>query len=139
VFATHPRETPVPRRRGFTLIEVLIVIVILGVLAAIAIPKYSQAKAKAYFAVMRTDLRNVMTAQEAYRQLAGTYYAGPIPVPGTDLTTSAGVTITLSDVTTTGWAATATHASATGRACAVYDGTATPPPPATAPGEIACR
>ena len=128
-----------PQRRGFTLIEVLIVIVILGVLAAIAIPKYSQAKAKAYFAVMRTDLRNVMTAQEAYQQLAGTYYAGPIPVPGTDLTASAGVTITLSDVTATGWAATATHAAAAGRVCAVYGGTAAPPPPATTPGDIACR
>jgi prepilin-type N-terminal cleavage/methylation domain-containing protein len=127
------------RRRGFTLIEILIVIVILGVLAAIAIPKYSQAKAKAYFTVMRTDLRNVMTAQEAYQQLSGTYYAGPIPVPGTDLTASAGVTITLSDVTATGWAATATHAAAGGRVCEVYDGTATAPPPATSPGEIACR
>lgn len=128
-----------PPRRGFTLIEVLIVIVILGVLAAIAIPKYGQAKAKAYFAVMRTDLRNVMTAQEAYQQLTGTYYDGPIPAPGTDLNPSAGVTITLSDVTNTGWAATATHASATGRVCAVYGGSAAPPAPATAPGEIACR
>jgi prepilin-type N-terminal cleavage/methylation domain-containing protein len=128
-----------PARRGFTLIEVLIVIVILGVLAAIAIPKYSQAKAKAYFAVMRTDLRNVMTAQEAYQQLTGTFYAGPVPVPGTDLTTSAGVTITLSDVTNTGWAATATHSAATGHVCAVYGGSATPPAPATAPGEIACH
>jgi prepilin-type N-terminal cleavage/methylation domain-containing protein len=126
-------------RRGFTLIEILIVIVILGVLAAIAIPKYGQAKARAHFAVMRTDLRNVMTAQEAYHQLRNTYYAGPIPVPGTDLTTSAGVTITLSDVTDSGWAATATHASASGRVCAVYDGAAAPPAPATSPGEIACR
>jgi Tfp pilus assembly protein PilE len=118
---------------------VLIVIVILGVLAAIAIPKYQQAKARAHFTVMRSDLRNIMTAQEAYRQLASTYYAGPVPVPGTDVTTSAGVTVTLSDVTATGWAATATHASASGRVCAVYSGTATPPAPATAPGEIACR
>jgi type IV pilus assembly protein PilA len=127
------------RRRGFTLIEVLIVIVILGVLAAIAIPRYSRAKLRASFAVMRTDLRNVVTAQEAYQQLSGTYYAGPIPVPGTDLTASAGVTITLSDVTNTGWAATATHAAAPGHVCAVYDGTAAPPAPATAPGAIACQ
>jgi prepilin-type N-terminal cleavage/methylation domain-containing protein len=127
------------RRHGFTLIEILIVIVILGVLAAIAIPKYQQAKARAYFTVMRTDLRNVMTAQEAYRQVANTYYAGPVPVPGIDLTTSAGVSITLSDVTATGWAAAATHASAAGRVCTVYSGTASPLSPATTPGEIACQ
>jgi len=126
-------------RRGFTLIEVLIVVVILGILAAIAIPKYQKTKDKAYFAVMRTDLRNLITAQEAYQQLAGAYYAGPIPASGTDLTASAGVTITLSDVTNTGWAATATHASAPGRICAVYGGTATAPSPATAPNEIACQ
>jgi type IV pilus assembly protein PilA len=124
---------------GFTLIEILIVIVILGVLAAIAIPKYSKAKDKAYFTVMRTDLRNLMTAQEAYRQLGGAYYGGPIPAPGTDLQPSSGVTITIVESSNTGWAAAATHASASGRTCAVYDGTASPPAPATNPGEVACR
>ena len=127
------------RRPGFTLIEVLIVIVILGVLAAIAIPKYTQAKAKAYFTVMRSDLRNLATVQEAYHQLAGQYYDGPVPPPGSDVNLSAGVTITLSDVTTTGWAASATHASASGRSCAVYYGTAGALAPATAPGQVACR
>ena len=53
-------------RKGFTLIELLIVVVIIGILAAIAIPKFASTKEKAYLASMKTDLRNLATAQEAY-------------------------------------------------------------------------
>jgi type II secretion system protein G len=53
-------------RRGFTLIELLVVVVIIGLLASIAIPKFSATKDKARMASVRSDLRNVMTAQEAY-------------------------------------------------------------------------
>ncbi len=53
-------------RRGFTLIELLIVVVIIGILAAIAIPKFAATKDKAKLASVRSDLRNIMTAQEAY-------------------------------------------------------------------------
>lgn len=53
-------------RKGFTLIELLIVVVIIGILAAIAIPKFSTTKDKAKLASIKTDLRNYMTAQEAY-------------------------------------------------------------------------
>jgi type IV pilus assembly protein PilA len=125
--------------RGFTLIEVLIVIVIIGILAAIAIPKYSETKEKAYFATMRTDLRNLATGQEAYHGLTGSYYGGPIPVPGSDLPVSSGVTVTIREATASGWSATATHGSASGRTCAIFSGTASPPSPATNPGEITCQ
>lgn len=53
-------------RKGFTLIELLIVVVIIGILAAIAIPKFAATKDKSKLASVRSDLRNVMTAQEAY-------------------------------------------------------------------------
>jgi prepilin-type N-terminal cleavage/methylation domain-containing protein len=53
-------------RRGFTLIELLIVVVIIGLLASIAIPKFSATKDKARMASVRSDIRNTMTAQEAY-------------------------------------------------------------------------
>src|SRR5262245_61367198 len=66
--ATHasPAAAPTRRRTGFTLIELLIVVVIIGILAAIAIPKFQATKGKAYYAGMRSDLRNLATAEEAY-------------------------------------------------------------------------
>src|SRR5437763_9622334 len=53
-------------RKGFTLIELLIVVVIIGILAAIAIPKFANTKGKAYIASMKSDLRNLVTAEEPY-------------------------------------------------------------------------
>ena len=62
-------------RKGFTLIELLIVVVIIGILAAIAIPKFATTKDKAKLASIKTDLRNYMTAQEAYFSDKATYGA----------------------------------------------------------------
>jgi len=53
-------------RKGFTLIELLIVVVIIGILAAIAIPKFANTKEKAILASMKSDLRNLVTAQEGF-------------------------------------------------------------------------
>ena len=64
-------------RKGFTLIELLIVVVIIGILAAIAIPKFAATKDKAKLASVQTDLRNVITAQEAYFADNATYAANP--------------------------------------------------------------
>ena len=62
-------------RKGFTLIELLIVVVIIGILAAIAIPKFSTTKDKAKLASVKTDIRNYMTAEEAYFSDLATYGA----------------------------------------------------------------
>jgi prepilin-type N-terminal cleavage/methylation domain-containing protein len=61
------------RRNGFTLIELLIVVVIIGILAAIAIPKFATTKDKAKLASVKTDVRNYLTAEEAYFSDNATY------------------------------------------------------------------
>jgi type IV pilus assembly protein PilA len=107
--------------KGFTLIELLIVVVIIGILAAIAIPKFSNTKEKAYIASMRSDLRNLITAQEAYFSDNNSTYAGSIAAMGTNYYPSAGVTVVLGAVTNTGWSATATHPS-TAKTCVLSMG-----------------
>ena len=54
------------RRSGFTLIELLIVTVLIGLLAAIAVPKFASSKERAYDATAVGDLRNLITMSEAY-------------------------------------------------------------------------
>ncbi len=59
--------------KGFTLIEILVVIAIIGILAAIAIPQFSAYRKKAYNASAITDIRSGATAQEAYYVVNGRY------------------------------------------------------------------
>ena len=128
-------------RKGFTLIELLIVIVIIGILAAIAIPKFSKTREKAYFKAMQSDLRNLEAQQEIYYSIpANNYtYAGAVTdLP--DFAPSSGVAVAISSGTNQGWGATATHAAlASTQVCAVFQGTvATLPGPAQTAGIVTC-
>ena len=102
-------------RKGFTLIELLIVVVIIGILAAIAIPKFANTKSKAYITAMKSDLRNLVTAEEAYFS-DFTTYTGTLTT--TQFNPSAGVTYSVSSATGTGWSATATHTGLVGASIA---------------------
>ncbi len=52
--------------KGFTLVELLVVVAIIGILAAIAIPQFSSYRKKAYDSTAKSDLRNLVSAEEAY-------------------------------------------------------------------------
>jgi len=124
-------------RKGFTLVELIIVVVIIGLLVSIVVPKFANGKERAMVTAMRGDLHNLLAAQEGYFSNGQTYYNGPLPGAGLPYSVSAGVTVTLSGVTPAGWGASATHAG-TSRTCAIFVGAAPAPAPATAEGQIAC-
>jgi type IV pilus assembly protein PilA len=60
------KENSMDDEKGFTLIELMIVIAIIGILAAIAIPQFSVYRTRSYNSSANADLRNACTAQEAY-------------------------------------------------------------------------
>lgn len=60
-------------RKGFTIVELLVVVLILGILAAIALPRFSGTQDKARIAALRSDIRNAEMAEESYFSDNGRY------------------------------------------------------------------
>lgn len=111
--------------KGFTLIELLIVVVIIGILAAIALPQFASTKEKAYDAAAKSDLRNLMTSQEAYFADAQTYWGGAVAAgtavdmdgnSTTDFVASQSVALGATSATN-GFTATAKHSSSSKTWC----------------------
>ncbi len=115
-----------PGRKGFTLIELLIVVVIIGILAAIAIPKFANSKEQAYIASMKSDLRLLGTAQEAFFSDSGQVYASSVASLGTTYHASQGNTIRIYSASQSGWRGLATNAY-TVRQCKVRFGSTISP------------
>ena len=118
-------------RKGFTLIELLIVVVIIGILAAIAIPKFANTKEKATLASMKSDLRNLVTAQEGFFSDNNTYAVSIGPVQTATavafVQTNGNAAPAITTPTAAGWSAMISNPSLKGtiQKCAIYVGTST--------------
>lgn len=124
------------REDGFTLIELLIVVVIIGILAAIAIPRFTSARDKAFLSTMKTDLRNLATMQDIYHNSAFSYSSDAATLQFVE---SEGVNVTITPgANGTGWSASATHQGLPGESCAIFHGSAAALAPATVQSQITC-
>jgi type IV pilus assembly protein PilA len=65
----------ISKRNGFTLVELMVVVVIVGILAAVAIPKFLDASNKAKASEFPTQLAAIYTGEMAYNAENGTYCA----------------------------------------------------------------
>jgi len=60
-------------KKGFTLIEVLVVVLIIGILSSVALPQYQKAVEKSRAIKGVNALKNILTAQQAYYETYGSY------------------------------------------------------------------
>ena len=123
------------RRAGFTLVELLVVIVIISILTSVALFRSWKSREKAFVATMQSDLRALVMAQEHLRSDSAAYTRDLAALRG--LRPSASVTIDIDAADATTWHATARH-SGTATVCEITAGQGTPganqnPPVCTAP------
>ena len=112
--------------------------VVLGILATIAIPKFSAMRAKSFIATVTSDLKNMASQQEIYLSNEYTYTTS---LTDLELRLSDQVSIDVNFVDGQGWAATASHTGLVGQQCRMFFGEADPADanPATAPGTVFCN
>ena len=127
--------SPQPKA-GFTLVEMLTVVVVIGILAAILIPKFGHAKNNANFAAVKSDLHNLATMEESFFY---DYQRYTTDLDSLKVTVSHGVVLTIDEATVSGWAAKAYHPDTWPHMCAIFFGNATAIPPASSQGVVDCN
>jgi prepilin-type N-terminal cleavage/methylation domain-containing protein len=126
----------VGRDRGFTLIELLLVVVILGILIAVLIPRWGNTRERAFLASMKSDLRNLATAEEAYFYDNATYATSLAWL--VSFNPSTGNAVTINQATMAGWSATASRPGLT-KQCYLFVGSVAPVGAATVEGQVTCQ
>jgi prepilin-type N-terminal cleavage/methylation domain-containing protein len=105
-------------RKGFTLIELVVVVLVIGILAGIVIAKFVNAKESAYLAAMKSDLRNFAVYEQNYSNDNGTYFSGNGIAQGFTPTPEITITATAAPGTPPTWQALAVHAR-TPKTCSI--------------------
>jgi type IV pilus assembly protein PilA len=123
-------------RQGFTLIELLIVVVIIGILAAIAIPKFANTKSKAYITAMKSDLRNLVTAQEGFFFDSSKYSNS---IASINFKQSTGVNVPVITAGPGYWSATVSHSQLPASVCGIGVNTTNPIVSTVSDGITACQ
>lgn len=122
---------------GFTLVELLTVILIIGLLAVIALPRFVNTRDKAFYSAMRSDLRNLATAEENYFAETLSYTSNPSQLDS--YRTSKRIIVSIPEATDKGWRAMATHEMNSDLECEIYYGTASGATIATQSGGVYCN
>jgi type II secretory pathway pseudopilin PulG len=111
-------------------------VVIIGILAAIAIPKFANTKSKAYVTAMKSDLRNLVSAEESFFSDSSRYTTS---LTSLNFKASTGVTAPAIVTYPGAWVATNTHTQLPGKVCGIGVNTTSPTVTSAGEGEPACQ